>query len=412
MTDPRPGYRDVLRHPVAGRLFTANALSSVGDFIGLGALLLVAFERSGGLAVGPAALFAAQAVPGLVAGTVASAVLARLAPRGGLIAANLFGAAALLLVLLVGGLWPVIATATLLGAVRAVVTPLTTTVVAAQVPDNSKTALFGLHSVVFQASQVVGFVGGGALAVGGHAEVAIAVDLVTFVAAAAVYAGLPRMSAPDAAERRRPLGGLRTIRRHQVAWAIVPSVWAAMVLGAVPEAMTTTLVDGGWVAPVSAAAAAASAVGAFMLGRTRWLDSPRASLQLAIAGPVTMAVLGIAAAVGSHAVVLLVAHMALGVAGVWTVGAASAIARTVPSSEISQVTSTMMASLLILEGVGAVTVGGLTDLFGPLAGYGIAAVATAIPLRHGLRHCPSDLEFDRLVAAAAEVTEADRLVAA
>lgn len=412
MGDERTGYRTLFRHPVARRLVGANALSSVGDFVGLGALLLIAYDRAGGLALGPAALFAAQAVPGLLAGTVASGLVARISPRGGLVAANLFGAVSLLLVLLVGGLWPVFATATLLGAVRAVVTPLTNTVVVRHVPGRSHTALFGLQSAAFQTAQVIGFVCGGWLAVGGRGGVAIVVDIATFLAAAVVYARLPAVEPVHSAERRRPLGGLRAIRRHPLAWALIPSVWASMMLGAVPEAMTTSLVDGAWIGPVTAGAAASSAVGALLLARSGWLDSPRTSLRLAVAGPVTIAAIGVAASVGSPAVVLLAGHLALGVAAVWTIGAASAISRTVPACDISQVTSTMMASLLVLEGVGALAVAGLTDLFGPLAGYGITAAVAAVPLRKGLRRCPSDAEFADLVAASSAAADAEEATVA
>ncbi len=62
------GYRAVLAHPVASRLAIADALSVLGDFVGLGALLLLAYARAGS-ALGPAALFAVQALPALLVGT-------------------------------------------------------------------------------------------------------------------------------------------------------------------------------------------------------------------------------------------------------------------------------------------------------------------------------------------------------
>ena len=48
-------YRAVLRERTTQRLWLATAVSVLGDFIGAGALLVLAYERSGEQALGPAA---------------------------------------------------------------------------------------------------------------------------------------------------------------------------------------------------------------------------------------------------------------------------------------------------------------------------------------------------------------------
>lgn len=402
-------YRDVVTHPVAGRLALVGAISSLGDFVGLGVLILLAYQRSGGSATATALLFAVQAVPALLVGTLAGPHLARLAPRVGLVCGALVGAAALLLVLATSGLWPLVLAAAVLGGVRAVTMPLRSGLLAAHVPPQLRTPALSIDQVFFQLAQVVGFLTGGMAAVGGAATAALVFDLVTFLVAAVVFTGLPPAPAAAAGQPlRRPADGLRVAFSHPVARAIVPAVWAVLAVGAVPESMAPALVSGYWVAPVMVAAPACSAAAAWWLGRQGWLEDLDNTLRLALLAPAAMATTGLAAAAGWGPLAILSGHAALGIAGVWIVGAQAVLARTVPARDIVQLAAAMSAALLILEGVGALVVGALVDLAGPLAGYGAPALVTAVPVLLAWRHRPTRREVADAARLAEQANRDDR----
>src|SRR5687768_15371599 len=116
---PATGYRATLRHPAASRLWLATAVSVGGDYIGQGALLLLAFERSGGRLLGPAALFAIQALPALISGAIAGSWLDQVPRKRAMATLQALGALVLVLPLLLPGMLPVLAAAAGLGAIRA-----------------------------------------------------------------------------------------------------------------------------------------------------------------------------------------------------------------------------------------------------------------------------------------------------
>lgn len=401
----RRGYGRVLRHAVARRLVGASGASSLGDFVGLGALLVVATDRAGGLALGAAGLYAVQAVPGLLAGTVLSGRLASLRPRTALVSAALTGAAALALVICVGGLWPVYVTAALLGATRAVSSPMVSKEVAAQVPSDLRTPLFALLNATFQGGQVPGLLVGGLLAGSGLATIALTLDALTFVVAALVYARLPRRPGAQGAVptvRRPGTRGLHVILHHPVARSVIPAVWGTLLVGAVPEAVMPSVVDGGAVGIVLAAGPAATMASGLLLGRSDQLDTPRRAFTVAWLVPVGLSAIVVALLVPVEAAQILaltIANAALGVALAWIVGAQGAMARTVRPGDLAQVNATMMASVLVLEGVGALLVGGIADATHPAIAFLAAALVATFAINVGWRRAPSDAAFAESVGA-------------
>ena len=85
------GYGPVLRHPVAKRLLTIQAISEAGDFVGLSALLVLSYTRTGTV-LAPAAVYAARTMPSLAVGTVFSGWLDRPPRRAALVVLALCGA--------------------------------------------------------------------------------------------------------------------------------------------------------------------------------------------------------------------------------------------------------------------------------------------------------------------------------
>lgn len=371
----RARLRVVLTHPVSRVLGLADLVSMLGNYLALGALLWMAFERSGGQALGPAALFGIQAVPGLLAGTVGSAWIARLPVRRSGVVTSLCGAVVVLLPLVWDGLWPVLLCTFLLGVVRAVTDPVLTAATAAGVPDRLKGPLIAWGQVSFQVAQVIGFLFGSTLAVAGFEAWALGFDLVTFLVAAALLSRLPNLDEVTlAGQRRRPGDGLRELRRNPIARRFLPAVVAMLAVGAVPETMASSMTGAGWLGPLTVAAAAATAVGTLVLSGRRILVEPRRMLGLALLGPLALAAVGTAQGMGAHPAVLVVATAVLGVSAVWLVGVQTIWARVVPPDQIAQVTAMMVASLMVLEGIGALGVAAIADV----AGVPIAYLAVAV----------------------------------
>lgn len=403
MTEPRSGYRRVLTHPVAGRLAVTTLVSSLGDFIGLGVLLLVMYERSGQRATGPALLFAVQAVPALVIGTVASAWIERLDARRALTWASLGGAASIALVLATSTLWPVLVAAAGLGLSRSVSTPLRNAVTVSDVPDELRTPLITIGQASFQSAQVLGFLLGGTAAVAGLGDAALWFDLASFVVGAALLATLPLTDVvvPDTTEPRRAGEGLRVIMTHPVARSVVPATWAVLLIGALPEAMTPALVEGFWVGPSLVAAAAVTLVLSLWLGRSRYLESPGRIQWFALLAPVTLLATGVIAAMDAPPWAIVASHALMGVAAMYTVGAQAVLARTVSRGDIVHLAATMGASLIVLEGLGALIVAALFDRVTPLAAYAVVAAITSAPILAGMRVRPSPEAVERAAERAA-----------
>src|SRR3982074_151988 len=84
-------YRVGLGGVVAGRLLFVQAISELGDFVGLSALLVLAYRQTGSV-IGPAAVFAARTIPAVLVGTVFSSWLDRPPRRAALVVLACAGA--------------------------------------------------------------------------------------------------------------------------------------------------------------------------------------------------------------------------------------------------------------------------------------------------------------------------------
>ena len=128
----RPGYGAVLRHPVAGRLIGVKAISELGDFVGLAALLLLGYQQTGSL-LGAAAVYTARAVPAILVATLLGGWLDVLPRRPTLSLLAFAGAAALALPAAFPAATTALAASAILGAVRAAYVAVTAAVVAESV---------------------------------------------------------------------------------------------------------------------------------------------------------------------------------------------------------------------------------------------------------------------------------------
>jgi MFS family permease len=387
-------YRAVFTNPTAWRIWTAATISYFGDFVGLGALLLAGYARSGGHPLGSAAVFGIQAVPAFAVSVGIGPWLDRIPRRAGLITLSLVGAAAVALPIVVSGLWAVFAAAAVIGAIRTAFNSIRTGAIADGVSREIRGRLVALLTTSNQVSEVVGYVAGSAVAIAIGTGTALAADGATFVVAAALLAGLRLPAISRSPHGASMTTGIRTIFADRTLALLVPVAWIGLSLGAVPQSLATAALsktDRGWVPIALAAMAAGAAIAATVVGRTALSERVLGQFgYMTVTGIVFMLT-----AVGMRADPLLVVegNFLIGLSFGWTVAAQTTFIHVIPVERMAHVTSTMIGSLIVLEGAGAVAAGAVAGAFGVpaayLAGGAILTVAALAGLGYGRTHVHS-----------------------
>ncbi|MFR9774623.1 MFS transporter [Micromonospora sp. MS34] len=371
--DERLGYRALFRHPVASRLVTARGISELGDFVGLAALLLVAYDQTGSV-LGPAAVYAARTMPALLVATVFSGWLDVPARRTVLVWLSLAGAVLIAVPTAVPRPLPAIVAAGLLGAVRAAYSSVNVAVVAESVDPPLRLPLFGLSAFANQAGQVIGLLAGASLTVALGARVALLIDLVSFLIAALVLAGLPDGRREHRGTRPPATAGFRIIAGHPVLRAVALLTLATMITASLPETLAPRLAGGGWRPVVLASSALGGAVFVLLAGRRAWLArlAGQVATAAALAGALLLA--GALVALGAPAWALAAANALIGAGGGWLIGAQATFARLAPKERMGQVEATIVAANIVVAGCGIFLLGSTAELFGPAVSYLAAGV--------------------------------------
>jgi predicted MFS family arabinose efflux permease len=375
-------YQAVFSDPIAWRIWTAATVSYLGDFVGLGALLLAGYSRSGGHPLGSAAVFGIQAVPALAVSAGIGPWLDRIPRRSGLITLSLIGGAAVSLPIVASGLWAVLVAAAVIGAVRTAFNSIRTGVIADGVPRDVRGRLIALVTTSNQVSEVVGYLVGSAVALAIGIGPALTADAATFVVAAALLAGL-RLSAVSRPPRRGSMTtGIRTIFADRTLAVLVPVLWIGMSLGAVPQSLAAAALsktDRGWVPAALAAMAAGAAISATVVGRSAL--SERILGQFSYLTVCGVAFLLTAAGLRVDPLFVVAGNFVIGLCFGWNVAAQTTFMHVIPVDRMAHVTSTMIGSLIVLEGAGAVAAGAVAGAFGVPAAYLLGGVIlTAVGL--------------------------------
>ncbi|MEV0001028.1 hypothetical protein AB0H28_01915 [Micromonospora sp. NPDC050980] len=386
MTDtatPSPGYRAIFRHPVASRLLLARGISELGDFVGLAALLLLAYDQTDSV-LGPAAVYAARMLPALLVATVFSGWLDVPARRTTLVALSLAGAALIAVPAAVPRPLPAIVAAGLLGAVRAAYSSVHVAVAAEAVAAPLRLPLFGLSAFANQSGQVVGLVAGASMTVALGPRLALVIDLVSFLIAAAVLAGLPVGRQEGRRIRPPATAGIRIIAGHPVLRVVALLTLATVLSGALPETLAPDLADGSWRPVLLAASSFGGAVFVLVVGRRGWLARVANQVMAVRALGVALLLAGLLVAVGAPVWALAPANALIGAGAGWLIGAQATFARLAPPERMGQVEATMIASNIMFSGVGIFLLGGTAALFGPAAAYlaaGLVLLAVVLATR-------------------------------
>jgi MFS family permease len=392
-------YRAIFAHPTSWRLWIAATISYLGDFVGLGALLLIAYDRSGGRALGSAAVFGVQAIPAFAVTMGIGPWLDRI-PRGpGLITLCLIGGASLSMPIALGGLWPVLAAAAVLGGVRSAFNAIRAGVIADNVPRDLRTRLVALIGMSNQASEVFGYLTGSAVAIAIGAVPALGADAATFVLAALLIAGLHLRPPARLARRASMMTGIRSIFADPTLALLAPVAWVGLSLGALPQTLAPAAVHGHdryWLPAALAAMGAGLTVSASLVGRSRLgerlLDQFKYMMACGVIFMLT------AAGLGEYPLILVLGNFAIGLGTGWSTAAQATFLLVGPPDRMAHITGTMIGSLVVLEGVGAVAFGALAGAAGVPAAYLAAgAILTAAGLagyRYGRTH-PRSLDTHR-----------------
>jgi MFS family permease len=399
-------YQAVFEDATAWRIWTAATISYLGDFVGLGALLLAGYQRSGGHALGSAAVFGIQAVPAFVVSASIGPWLDRIPRRSGLIVLSLTGAVAVSLPIVVSGLWAVLVAAAIIGGIRTAFNSIRTGAIADGVPRDVRGRLVALLTVSNQVSEVLGYVAGSAVAIVIGAGPALGADAATFVVAAVLLAGL-RLPAPSGSRQPSSMTtGIRTIFGDRTLSLLVPVAWIGLSTGAVPQALAVAALsktDRNWVPAALAAMAAGLAIAATVVGRTRL--SERVLGQFGYITMCGIAFLLTAVGLRIDPLLVVVGNFAVGLGTAWSVAAQTTFIHVIPVQRMAHVTSTMIGSLIVLEGAGALAFGAVAGAVGVPAAYLCAgAMLTAAGLAalgYGRAH-PQALDLSRPQAAAAD----------
>lgn len=370
------GYRPALRSPVVRAIWSSAAVSQLGDYIGQGALLVLAFERAGGRVLGSAAVLAAAAVPALLSSALAGSWLDRL-PRGRALAgAQLAGAVTIALPVLVPGIAVVFVSAALLGAIKAVTIAVRSGAMAEAVEDRHRGPLLALLSTTDQTGQVVGYLVGAGLAASVGASPALLLDAGSFLVGAVILA---RTTFPPPVPRAGRAGlatGVRDILGNPVLRILAPLVWVTATVGSLPEALAPGVAgtDSPWLPLVFAAAPAGQALTMLVIGRLPQLGRP--SVQLIHLAWLSLA-FGIAA-LGRSPGWFVLANFLVGSGVAWTIGPQLAFMRLAPPDRMAQVTGVMIAVMIAADGLGTPLFAWLADRTSVPTAYRAAGVVVLV----------------------------------
>ena len=392
---PTSGYRAALGSRTVRRLWVAAATSTVGDYVGLGALLFLAADRTGAT-LGAAIVLAVGVIPSLLTGIVAGPWLDRFDRPKALATLQVTGGAVICLPVLFDGVLVVFATAAGLAAVRVATVAVRSAAMAEGVDDEHRGALIALLGSTDQGAQVIGYLTGGALYVLLGADVALLLDAASFLLAAVVLLRLPLPRAQER-EPRQPIGGgLADIRRDPVLRMLGGLVVVTGLVSSLPEALAPTVAapDDPLRPVVLAAAPAGQVVAMIWAGRSPRVRRPRVQLT-------HLTLLGLAlilAAVARTSGGVAAANVLVGAGTAWIVGPQLTFLRLAPKGRMGQITATMVAGLALAEGIGSLALAGLADLFGTAAAYASGGVIILIAASIGWRlrsRRPEILALDR-----------------
>ena len=351
-------YGAALRSPVAARLLASQSVNELGDFIGITALVLLAYAHTGSV-LGAGAVYAANALLKVVTASWGVTLLDGVPRRVALAGLALGGAVVMASVALFPTFAVALLAAALLGGCRTAFVGVEAALLGEAVSAELRGPVLALNGTINQIAQVAGILGGAAVTLTLGVRTALLIDVSTFVVAALVLLTLPRTPQRAVAARPRPLDGVRAVLAEPTLRQLAPVAWTCMVASLLPETLAADAVSEAWVPAAMAASPLGGAVGYLLAGRTVLLDSVTGIFR----AQTTLGTVLVAGALAGWLIptgpTFVAVNFCVGLAAVAMLGVRGAFIRHSPPERAVQINSTMVASVGVLEGAGAVLAGGV-----------------------------------------------------
>ena len=380
----RVTVRDVLRVREFRAVLASSGLSILGDQVARIAVALLVFDRTGS-EFAASATYACSYLTWLVSGPLLSSLADRQRRRRLMVRCDLLRAG-LIAVLLVPGLplWILFAVLVLVG----LLSPPFDAAKSALLPEILAGDLYvagsAVQSAVFQGAHVGGFLVGGTLVAFTSAQVALAVDVATFLVSAALLGiwvaerPVTRVERPSLA--RDTVAGVSLVAadpvlRRLLAYGVVGSLTMIVPEGlAVP--VSERLGGGAMTAGVlTAAIPAGYLVGSFCLLRVPVERRPPLLPRLTLLACLPLLLTPV---VGSTAAVVALWVLAGAACAVGLV-ANAAFMVAVPSEVRGRAFGVAQTTLMAVQGVVLLAVGALAELVTPLRAVGLAGAVILVP---------------------------------
>jgi MFS family permease len=395
MTEHRaPGrLRD---YPDGFRLAVANVIDGLGTYVGLAALLVLVYDSSA--LWGTALVLAAHVLPGLLVAIFVAPRLQHRSRRGVMLSLNAVGALALVPVILAPSGPTAVLAAALLGACGVATRGVQMAALAEALPVDVRGRFYGTVGSIGQVVQVVGLATGGALASVVSPRAALALDALSFLAAAAVVATVhfsPIARTPEGLAPR-PMSGsaVRVLWASPLLRALAVVTWVGALVASVPEAASPAVTSTHLLPLVLAASPAGGAVAALIGTRLGVFSTVRSTLHLAVVSAVSLVVLGAGMALAfrqppdsfARGLYGVVAHALIGGLGVWFIGMMAAFTEHTPPTETVPVGTFMSWSVGAAGGLG----GFVVALLGVGGGYAVLGLLLLPSSLYGLRRVAAE----------------------
>lgn len=378
----RATYRAVFAVREFRALFAAQTLSVVGDQFTRVALAVLVYQRTSSASL-TALTYALTFLPDIVARPLLSGLADSYPRRRVMVVADL-ARAALAALMAVSGM-PILALCALVIAVQTVTAPFDAARLATlpiifrsgddDEPDDRYVVASSVSGMVYEAAQLVGFLGAGALLLGVSPSTALLANAATFlVSAALIRGGVVRRPAAGAGSesglgswaRRIAAGARATVatarRRWLLALLCVPAFPVVAAGLTVPYAEQLGA-SAGWLGALYAAEPAGSLLGAVAINRIP--PARRRQMMPALAIASCAVLLGCAAQPG-----LLGSIALLGLSGAFSAYfavAAAEFVRSVPDAQRGQVGGLANTAVRVTQGIGVLAGGIMADVIPPAA---------------------------------------------
>jgi len=195
-------FRDVLRMTVMRRVWYAQVVSLLGDFLAVFAVISVVTYRMQGTPSQVIGVQIAYMLPLALLGPLSGVFVDRWPVKRTLVGSDLIRAALVLLLFVATSMWQIYVVLAALSCVSSFFGPAQSVTIRTHVPPDGLMAANALMQMAMLGARVVGPAAAGALVAGFGAEICYAVDFISFLVSAALIGSVAIVRPAEATPRR------------------------------------------------------------------------------------------------------------------------------------------------------------------------------------------------------------------